>query len=132
MSRQNAITLIELIIVMVVVGIISAVAYPEYNSYLRHNKRQDAIKNLRQYQLEAEEYISANGTAPPTGWLPSFPEPLSGLYSFTFTNNGGTDYTIRAIADPNFSQGQDEEDGTSCTTLTMNHAMNDVHPPECR
>ena len=57
-------TLIELMIVVAVVGILSAIAYPSYTEYVRRGHRADARAGLLQAQQWLERAATATGTYP--------------------------------------------------------------------
>ena len=57
-------TLIELMIVVAVVGILSAIAYPSYTEYVRRGHRADARAGLLQVQQWLERAATATGTYP--------------------------------------------------------------------
>lgn len=62
-------TLIELMIVVAVVGILTAIAYPSYTEYVRRGHRADARAGLLQAQQWLERAATATGLYPTT--LPS-------------------------------------------------------------
>lgn len=55
-------TLIELMVVLVIVGILAAVAYPVYTSHLQRSRRADAVKLLTAV-VQAQERYRGNRTA---------------------------------------------------------------------
>lgn len=54
-------TLIELMIVVAIIGIIAAIAYPNYQEYVRNAKRADAETALMELAHFMERYYTANG-----------------------------------------------------------------------
>lgn len=62
--RQFGFTLIELMIVVAVVGILSAIAYPSYTEYIRRGHRADARAGLLQAQQWLERAATATGVYP--------------------------------------------------------------------
>ena len=63
-KQQKGFTLIELMIVVAVVGILSAIAYPSYTEYVRRGHRADARAGLLQAQLWMERAATATGVYP--------------------------------------------------------------------
>lgn len=64
--HQYGFTLIELMIVVAVVGILSAIAYPSYTEYIRRGHRADARAGLLQAQQWLERAATATGAYPTT------------------------------------------------------------------
>ena len=58
--RNSGFTLIELMIVVAIVGILSAVAYPSYTEYIRRGSRSEATAALMEAQQFMERYYGAN------------------------------------------------------------------------
>ena len=63
MSAGNkGFTLIELVIVVAVVGILAAIAYPSYQQSVYKSRRSDAMAALQGIQLLQEKWRSSNST----------------------------------------------------------------------
>lgn len=69
MKAQNGFTMIELMIVVVVIGILAAVALPSYQSYMVKSNRAvtqafmaDIANREKQYLLDARAYASTLST----------------------------------------------------------------------
>jgi type IV pilus assembly protein PilE len=62
--HERGFTLIELMIVVAVVAILSAIAYPSYAEYVRRGHRADARAGLLQAQQWLERAATATGVYP--------------------------------------------------------------------
>jgi type IV pilus assembly protein PilE len=63
-AKQRGFTLIELMIVVAVVAILSAIAYPSYAEYIRRGHRSDAKAGVLQAQQWLERAATATGQYP--------------------------------------------------------------------
>ncbi len=62
MKTQRGFTLIELMIVVVVVGILAAIAVPSYTEYITRGRIPDATSNLATKRVKMEQFFQDNRT----------------------------------------------------------------------
>ena len=60
MMKREGFTLIELIIAVSIVGILAAVAVPQYQDYIKRGFRGDAIRIVQQIMTAQERYYTDN------------------------------------------------------------------------
>jgi len=58
MTRDRGFTLIEMMIVVIIIGVISAIAYPAYKNYMKQSRRSDAQITLTQAAAAQEKFFS--------------------------------------------------------------------------
>ncbi len=59
-QRDAGFTLIELMIVVAVIGILSAIAYPSYTDYIRRGRLPEAFTTLADLRARMEQYYQDN------------------------------------------------------------------------
>lgn len=77
-QQKTGFTLVEMMIVIALIGIISAIAIPQYLGYLENSKRQSAISVLEQFPLLLETYRADYGVMCPN---------CTATGTYTYTNN---------------------------------------------
>jgi type IV pilus assembly protein PilE len=92
--QQTGFTLIELMIVVAVIGILAAVAIPNYSDYIKRGKAAEATSNLATLRVKMEQYFQDNRT-----YIGGACSPTSGAQYFTYTCSvtpTATAYTLKA------------------------------------
>lgn len=117
--KSAGMTLIEIMIVIVIVGILAGVAYPNFIDYVREARRADAMGQLLTLQMAQEEYRLKNTSYASIADLGI--TLTSDFYDFTVTNVGGETYTLTATAKST------QVNDTGCTEITLN--QNDQKAP---
>ena len=120
MQRMRGFTLLELMIVVAVLAIIVAFAYPSYRDHVVKTKRKVAAACLMEYAQWMERYYTTNmkyqgATLPST----TCATDLSGDYSFAFATGEPTASTYEIEATP---QGAQASSDGACGTLSIDQA----------
>jgi type IV pilus assembly protein PilE len=55
-------TLIELMVVVAIIGILAAIAYPNYNEYVMRSRVNEAVAGLADLRVKMEQYFQDNRT----------------------------------------------------------------------
>ena len=109
-SRRQGFTLIEVMIVVVVVAILSAIALPNYTEYVRRSRRAEAQTQILQAAqfLERRYTTTGNyGTALPTD-LAQSPPSGTAMYTIALATNAPTNTTFTLTATPGTSMAGDK------------------------
>jgi len=98
MKLQKGFSLVELMVVVAIIGILTAVAIPAYSNYVRRGKIAEATTNLSSLRVSMEQYYQDNRTyqngAACGVAMPS--TPAVQYFSFACVAPTATTYTITA------------------------------------
>lgn len=97
--HQQGFTLIEVVIVTVIIGILAAIAYPNYQEYILHGNRTEGMALLNEAAARQERYFAQNGTYADTVAKLNMPEDSSNkLYKLSIKDVSANTYTLTATA----------------------------------
>jgi type IV pilus assembly protein PilE len=114
---QRGFTLIELMIVVAVIGILSAIAYPSYQESVAKSRRADAQRAMMAAEQYMRRYYSAkdsfaNATLPTE--LAKSPRDGTAAYNLSLGNLTDTTFTITATRAGSMSSDR-------CGNLSLTH-----------
>lgn len=128
--QQHGFTLVELVIVVLIIGILAAIAVPNYQKYVARTRRAEAWKDMSQIAMQEESHFANN---PTQGYADSqaiqndsLPFPTSNAYYlFNVTSDSANhqSYTITATAKPDGPQADDP-----CGELKLDHLSRRLAP----
>ncbi len=116
---MQGVTLLELMIVVVIIGILAAVAYPNYREFAARAKRTEARAMLLDIAIAQERFYLNNNRFADMGELGYPNDPMitdSDSYSVTVTANDASDFSATAT----YRLGGEE--GDKCSSFTINGA----------
>lgn len=121
--QQQGMTLIELMIAVVIVGVLASIAYPAYTNYVKEGHRKQAMADMAKIQLYLEEKYNngyaATGIVDAQKVCNSFCSVDSDRYKIV-VETAATSYAITATPQSGKGQNSDKCGGSTYTSLTLN------------
>ena len=112
-GKHSGFTLIELMIVIAIIGIISAIAFPSYSSYMTKSRRADAKISLTKMADAQERWYLQNSTYTTTVANVGGAASPDGNYTLAITSGDVNGYVMTATAIA--AQAND----TNCAVFTL-------------
>ena len=101
-SKHQGFTLIEMMIVVAIIGVLAAIAYPSYQQYVIKTKRTDMMSEMQNIASEIESRKLAQGSysaisaGVKTDFAIAYPRQGTQLYDVTITDPLVAKWTITA------------------------------------
>lgn len=136
-SRFGGFTLIEVMVVVAILGILAAIAYPSYMNSVRKSNRTEAKTELMDVAQRLQKCFTAVGryNDPDNKKLCPIYTDLKdgtpyvtrgqGFYEISISNDTATTYTLTATAVAGPQLGD-----TDCSSMTVDH-MGQALPRDC-
>lgn len=118
---QFGITLIELMIVVIIIGVLATLIFPSFEQQILTARRGDGITHLLRLKIQQEAFRIENISYAKTAQLGL---PTNEYYTFVVTDVSATTYTITAKAKG--SQLSDEK----CLVMQIDQSLNKT-PAHC-
>lgn len=123
-DQERGVTLIELVVVIMIIGVLAAIAVPSYRNYVIRSQRSDAKDALLALASQQEKYyLQCNAYADTIADAPSCDDSElqgadtseNGWYELTIVAADATGFTLEAEAINGENQFQD----TDCRTFRV-------------
>jgi type IV pilus assembly protein PilE len=118
-QKQRGFTLLELMIAVVIVGILTAIAVPQYGAYMTQGKIPEATSTLSTLRVKLEQYYQDNRTyvgACATGT--SAPIPVTPNFTYSCPTLTSTAFIARATGTGSMTGFTFEVDQSGSQTTT--------------
>jgi len=126
-KKEKGFTLIELMIVVAIIGILAAIAIPNFLRYQAKAKQSEAKTNLGGIYVSEITYKSENDTF--TGTVTDLDWAASGSTRYAYTVPGANITTFTALAISNIDTDTYQDRWTINDTKILNNLSNDVTNP---
>ena len=119
---KNGFTLIELMIVVAIISILAAIAYPSYQEYVIRTHRADAQAELMRLAGELQKYKMvhhsyADVKLETIGGAQNFPTQGIVYYTLSLTNADGTEITAQSNSWALTATPQNSQNGNGIVVL---------------
>lgn len=113
-NKHQGVTLLELLIVVAIIGILSAVALPAWNSQVMKARRADAVNSLLDLQLLQNRHFAENGTYGTLVQIGGSSSSNDQYYTMAISGVSAAEFLGTATA------AGSQADDTACATFCIN------------
>ena len=135
-SQQDGFTLIEVMITVAIIGVLAAIALPNYTDYITRANLIDAMSTLAGHRVKMEQYYQDNRTylnACAAGTIATTPSATAN-FTYQCTNLTAQTYTIQATGQGNvlgFVYTIDQSNNRSTTVTGLDNSVGYASSPTC-
>ncbi|MEZ9840217.1 pilin [Vibrio sp. 10N.261.52.C11] len=143
-TNQKGFTLIELMIVVAVIGVLSAIAIPQYQKYVAKAEVASALATMTGIKTNVEAYAAENGAFPansltnalgvpskiPVGAITFEPDTSAGVGTIVFTFASSGVSTI--LHDKVFVLGRSGDGEWECDSDATDGVEDELLPKNCK
>lgn len=122
--KAKGFTLIELMIVVAIIGILAAIAIPNFLKYQAKSKQSEAKQNLGSIYTTQIAYFGENNRFCSDFSTMGWEAEGNTRYAYSFVANTGTAFSVQATA--NIDNDTDIDRWTINETKTLTNTTNDV------
>ncbi|CDT20095.1 Fimbrial protein precursor [Vibrio coralliirubri] len=142
-TNQKGFTLIELMIVVAVIGVLAAIAVPQYQKYVAKSEAASALATLTGLKTNAEAYTVENGAFPDAAQSAAMGTPISDMGSIAFARTANTSagtgtitFTFDGVVSPDLQSqsillARDQNGAWKCKS-TQSMLDSAVNPKGCK
>jgi type IV pilus assembly protein PilE len=116
---KSGFTILELMVVVGIISLLVALAYPTYTDYARKARRGEAQQLLMNWSINQEIWRS-NNPEYAKDQVGELPKPTHGRYTFSIPDRSAIAFTLRATATGDQLNDKDKA-GTVCSPLAITH-----------
>lgn len=112
---SRGVTLLEVLIVVAIIGILTVIAVPSYQSHITQSRRTEVQVQMMELKLQQERWRTTNPSYATLAELGGAPD--NEYYSITVSNNTVSTYLLTATA-----KGQQATNDVACKVLTVDQS----------
>ncbi|WP_212755047.1 pilin [Vibrio sp. B1-2] len=90
-TKQSGFTLIELMIVVAIVGVLAAIAVPQYQKYVAKSEAAAALASITGHRTNVETYVLTQGSFPSTSAALAIPTSPLGIITYDNASSAAGD-----------------------------------------